>query len=174
MRKLLIPFAIIIALLCINKEERLVMPKDIIRFRVIANSNNYNDQSIKREVVKSIKPQFASINTNSLLESRNTLKQNVPLYNEIVSKTLENTKYKNNYTLDYGLHYFPKKEYKNLVFEEGNYESLVITIGDGLGENFWCILFPPLCNIDEERDDYEYTSIIQEVIKKYQNNHKLK
>ncbi len=173
MRKLLIPFAIIIAILCINKEERLVMPKDIIRFRVIANSNSYSDQSIKREVVKNIKP-VLSLNTQSLLESRNTLQQNVPKYQTIVSNTLKDTIYNDNYTVDYGLHYFPKKEYKNIIFEEGNYESLVITIGDGLGENFWCILFPPLCNIDEDKNDYEYTSLIQEVIKKYKNNHKLK
>lgn len=173
MRKLLIPFAIIIAILCINKEERLVMPKDIIRFRVIANSNSYSDQSIKREVVKNIKP-VLSLNTQSLLESRNTLQHNVPKYQTIVSNTLKDTIYNDNYTVDYGLHYFPKKEYKNIVFEEGNYESLVITIGDGLGENFWCILFPPLCNIDEDKTDYEYTSLIQEVIKNYKNNHKLK
>ena len=173
MRKLLIPFAIIIAFLCMTKEEKFVMPKDIIRFRVIANSNKVEDQDIKKEVVKQIKP-ILSLNTNTLSTSRKAIKNNIPQYQSIVSNTLQDTKYKDNYTIDYGLHYFPKKEYKGLTFEEGNYESLVITIGDGLGENFWCILFPPLCNIDEDKTDYEYTTLVQEVIKKYQNNHKLK
>lgn len=173
MRKLLIPFAIIIAILCMTKEEKFVMPKDIIRFRVIANSNKIEDQDIKKEVVKQIKP-VLSLNTPSLSASRQTIQSNIPLYNNIVSNTLQNTKYKDNYVIDYGLHYFPKKEYKGITFESGNYESLVITIGDGLGENFWCILFPPLCNIDEDTTDYEYTSIVQELIKKYNHKHKLK
>ncbi|MBQ8131040.1 MAG: stage II sporulation protein R [Bacilli bacterium] len=174
MRKLLIPFAIVIAILCMNKEEKLVMPKDLIRFRVIANSNSESDQSIKKEVVKEIKPQISFLNTHSLSETRNTIQENMPLYNNIVSKSLQNTLYEDNYSIDYGLHYFPKKEYKGITFEEGNYESLVITIGDGLGENFWCILFPPLCNIDKDKTDYEYTSIVQEIVKKYNHNHKLK
>lgn len=167
MRKLLIPVAILIAILCMNKEEKLVMPKDLIRFRVIANSNSNSDQSIKKEVVKEIKPQISFLNTNSLSESRNKIKQNIKVYNQMISNTLKDTPYKEDYTIDYGLHYFPKKEYKGITFEEGNYESLVITIGDGLGENFWCILFPPLCNIDENQTDYEYTSLVQEIVKKY-------
>ena len=75
-----------------------------------------------------------------------------------------------NYKIEYGMNYFPKKEYKNVIYEEGNYESLVITLGEGLGENFWCILFPPLCSMEkdiEESKNVEYKSIIKELIYKY-------
>ena len=66
------------------------------------------------------------------------------------------------------MNYFPEKEYKGIYYEEGEYESLVITLGNGIGENFWCILFPPLCLVDEEETtDIEYTSIIKELINKY-------
>ena len=44
------------------------------------------------------------------------------------------------------------------------YESLVITLGEGKGDNFWCILFPPLCMI-EDNEEYEYKSIIKDLIK---------
>ena len=56
-----------------------------------------------------------------------------------------------------------------IVTEEGEYESLVITLGNGLGENFWCVLFPPLCLLDteEEVEDVEYTSFVKELIDKY-------
>jgi stage II sporulation protein R len=60
--------------------------------------------------------------------------------------------------------------YKGKTYKPDNYESLVITLGDGLGENFWCVLFPPLCLLetsDEEIDDVEYTSFIKEIIDKY-------
>ena len=65
------------------------------------------------------------------------------------------------------MNHFPKKEYKGIYYEEGEYESLVITLGEGIGENFWCILFPPLCLVDENAEDIEYSSIIKELIDKY-------
>ena len=61
--------------------------------------------------------------------------------------------------------YFPKKEHNGIIYEAGEYESLVITLGQGEGDNFWCILFPPLCMVDEN-EDIEYKSIIKEVLKK--------
>ena len=50
-----------------------------------------------------------------------------------------------------------------------DYESLVITLGEGAGNNFWCVLFPPLCLLDteEEPENVEYTSFVKEVIDKY-------
>ena len=46
----------------------------------------------------------------------------------------------------------------------------MITLGDGLGDNFWCVLFPPLCLLEAEEtdtDEVEYTSFIKEIIDKY-------
>ena len=77
---------------------------------------------------------------------------------------------KENYTINYGSNYFPEKEYKGVKYEEGEYESLVVTLGDGAGENFWCVLFPPLCLLEgeeNEKDNIEYSSFIKEVIDKY-------
>ena len=44
--------------------------------------------------------------------------------------------------------FIPKKTYGDVTFPAGNYEALNITIGAGEGENWWCVLFPPLCLID--------------------------
>ena len=87
-----------------------------------------------------------------------------------VETTLNQLNASSEYTINYGMNYFPEKEYKGIKYEEGEYESLVITLGDGLGENFWCILFPPLCLLEAEeteKDEVEYTSFIQEIINKY-------
>ena len=43
---------------------------------------------------------------------------------------------------------FPTKTYGNYSFPAGNYESLKVTIGEGSGENWWCVMFPPLCFTD--------------------------
>ena len=69
------------------------------------------------------------------------------------------------------MNYFPKKEYDGVVYPDGNYESLVITIGDGLGDNWWCVLFPPLCLLDAEDNNtgnIEYKSYVKEVIEKFE------
>jgi stage II sporulation protein R len=68
------------------------------------------------------------------------------------------------------MNYFPRKEYKDVIYEEGEYESLVVEIGDAKGDNFWCVLFPPLCLLEGEEENKEsikYTSFIKEIIDKY-------
>lgn len=164
MKKILIIFAIIITILCSSKEEQLVIPKDSIRFRVIAASNKDSDQQIKKKVVNNLKVKIEDLSTksNTLEEYKSNIKKELPEFNTIVEDTLNNT----NYKINYGLNYFPKKEFKGITYEEGNYESLVITIGDGLGENFWCVLFPPLCQVDNTKD-VEYKSLVKEILNKY-------
>ena len=57
-----------------------------------------------------------------------------------------------------------------VLIEEGYYESLVITLGKGNGENWWCVLFPPLCLMegeDNNTDEVEYKSFVKEMIDKY-------
>ena len=72
------------------------------------------------------------------------------------------------FTINYGLNYFPKKEFKGITYDAGYYESVVVTLGEGLGDNWWCVLFPPLCSLEaEESSDVEYTTMTQEILKKY-------
>lgn len=169
MKKTLIIVAIIITILSLNKEESIGIPKQSIRFRVIANSDSKNDQNIKQNVVSSLTGELQKIESSNLTlsSSRKIIKDKLPKFEEVIGLTLYDTPYKDNYKVNYGLNYFPKKEYKGVIYEEGEYESLVVTIGDGLGKNFWCVLFPPLCQIDEEMEDVEYTSLVKEIINKY-------
>ena len=87
-------------------------------------------------------------------------------FTEIVDKTIKENNSDKNFKINYGKNYFPRKEYKNVIYEEGEYESVVITIGDGNGKNFWCVLFPPLCMLDED-SNIEYSSLVKEIIDKY-------
>lgn len=90
-----------------------------------------------------------------------------------IKKQIE--KYSDDYNVSYGLNYFPEKNYKGVTYKEGNYESLVITLGDGLGENWWCVLFPPLCLLEASEDNYSeytYTTYVKEVLDKYQLSNK--
>lgn len=70
--------------------------------------------------------------------------------------------------LIFGFNYFPSKKYKGITYKDGYYESLVVTLGEGKGDNWWCVLFPPLCLLEaEESTDVEYKSYVKELIDKY-------
>ena len=75
-----------------------------------------------------------------------------------------------NYSINFGKNYFPEKIYNDVTYPAGEYESLVITLGDGLGENWWCVLFPPLCLLEAEEeniDKVEYKLFAKEIIEKF-------
>ena len=171
MKKITIILAIIITILCLNKEEKITIPKEAIRFRVIANSDQEKDQVIKKQIVSNLKENIKQLefSANNLKTSRDEIKKEIPKFDQIVKETLEKEKQEPIYTINYGMNYFPRKEYKGVVYQEGDYESLVITLGNGLGENFWCVLFPPLCSLEQEetKEPVEYTSLIKEIIDKY-------
>ena len=172
MKKLTVIIVIIITILCLNKQATVTVPREAIRFRVIANSNKEKDQYIKKQIVTNLNSTIKKIEftPKDLSTSRQNIKQSIPEFSQVVEKTLKELNASEKYSINYGLNYFPEKEYKGIKYEAGEYESLVITLGDGLGENFWCILFPPLCLLeaeDENTTDIEYTSFIEEIINKY-------
>ena len=68
------------------------------------------------------------------------------------------------YKVNYGDNYFPEKTYKGVKYNSGNYKSLVVTLGNGEGDNFWCVLFPPICNIDTNYSNHKYKFLIKEIV----------
>lgn len=166
MKKLIIILALIIGILSLNKNYNLNQ-NNTIRFRIIANSDSLEDQELKKDIIKNMSSVInESQKSSSIEETRTYINKKLPEFNEVVEKTLLEKNDNRDYKVNYGLNYFPKKEYNNEEYPEGMYESLVITLGDGKGDNFWCILFPPLCMI-EENENYEYKSFIKEIFNKF-------
>ena len=157
MKKIIIVLCLIVSILCSNKQPN--TSGDTIRFRIIANSNSKSDQQQKKEIVKSISDTLINSNVKTVEEERKYIKAQIPTFEKQINKSTKD------YSINYGQNYFPKKEHNGIIYEAGEYESLVITLGQGEGDNFWCILFPPLCMVDEN-EDIEYKSIIKEVLKK--------
>ncbi len=167
MKKIVIMIFIVMVLLLLNtKNEQIIIPSDAIRFRIIANSNNLKDQEEKIKLKNDLEPIIANIlNTSKTKEeTKNNINDNLNL----IKKTVES--HNLDYNLNFGQNYFPEKTYKGITYSSGNYDSLVITLGSGKGDNWWCVLFPPLCLIEAQEDnldDYTYTSYIKELIDKY-------
>ncbi len=175
MKKFIILFLSILSLIFVynnsNKSEDII-PDEAIRFRVIANSNTIYDQNIKIQIRNVVQNKiFELLNgKSSLKETRKVLKQNIEEIDSLVKETLKKLNYDKDYSVNYGYNYFPKKEYKGIEYKEGKYESLVISLGEAQGDNWWCVLFPPLCLVEvneEETQDAEYTFFVKELINKY-------
>lgn len=155
-----------------NKEE-IIIPKEAIRFRVIANSNEEKDQETKLHVRNNIQTELYNdlVSTNNLEEARKKVNENITKYEKNVQDSLTNIKSDETFKINYGSNYFPKKVYKGVTYKEGYYESLVVTLGNGMGDNWWCVLFPPLCLLEaeesEKSEEVEYKFFIKELIDKY-------
>lgn len=148
-----------------KKENNVFIPKDSIRFRIISNSMNEIDIRHKQELKSYIEDYVYDIvsDAQSSEEADKLLVNNLEKISGYVNQHLNS----DNYKIDYGVNYFPKKIYKGVVYEEGMYKSLVITIGDGNGSNWWCVLFPPLCLLDENDTtaDVDYQLYVSRIIK---------
>ena len=167
---IIISIFLIYYIIGINAEDIIEIPNEAIRFRVIANSNTNYDQQIKYKVRDEIQTYMSTIlqNTDNIDVSRRIIVDNLDQINHKIDSLLNRESYKLPYKVNFGLNYFPAKEYKGLTYSEGYYESLVITIGAGAGDNWWCVLFPPLCLLEaEEGTDVEYTSFVKEILDNY-------
>ena len=69
--------------------------------------------------------------------------------NNIVQETISENGFSYCSTIEIGNSFYPKKIYNNITLPSGNYDGLKIKIGSATGKNWWCILFPPMCLIDE-------------------------
>ena len=90
---------------------------------------------------------------------------------DFINELFKENNYNETFEINYGTNYFPEKIYKGVKYPEGNYESMVIKIGVASGDNYWCVLFPPLCMMEaKETDKVEYKFFIEEIINKYIKN----
>lgn len=124
--------------------------KKLIRFHVIANSDNKDDQSLKLkvrdEVLHYMAPKLQ--NSKSVDESRKIIKENDAVIKKIAQGVVKENNYNYKVTSSLSMENFPIKSYGNIVLPEGKYEAYRIIIGKGSGQNWWCVMFPPLCFVD--------------------------
>ncbi len=169
MKKFIISLCIIFTVIFISK-DKIVIPKEALRIRIIASSNEKKDQDIKLDVKNNIENDIYHLlkEVENVEDARNVIKNNIPNIDNKINKVLD--KYQETYKLNYGYNYFPSKEYKGIKYDEGLYESLVVTIGEGKGDNWWCVMFPPFCLMEAEQNntsEVEYKLMVKELLNKY-------
>lgn len=168
MKKIIIGLFILTAIYMVSNKEtckEIIIPNNAIRFRVIANSNSVEDQLEKNIIKDNIEKEV--LNYLSGASSRDDAKELIQEHMEDIEKVVSS--YNIPYNISYGYNYFPSKSYKGVLYGAGNYESLVITLGSGLGNNFWCVLFPPLCAVEDipNLDNVEYQFYVKKILEKF-------
>ena len=143
----------------VTHKEEIIIPDYAIRFRVIANSDSFLDQSTKIKVKDEVENKLDSLmqEAKNSTEAKELINTNLNEITKIVDK------YSPNATISFGQNYFPDKTYKGVHYPSGEYESLVITLGRGAGENWWCVMFPSLCFVDESKSDVDSTKLKEEI-----------
>lgn len=124
---------------------------NIIRFHIRAASDSEEDQRLKLKVkdavVKYMKGQLAD--ADSLDEARNILYDDTDSIRELALKVIKDEGYAYDVNVYFERSYFPMKTYGDMSFPPGEYEAFRVDIGEADGKNWWCVLFPPLCFVDQ-------------------------
>lgn len=135
----------------------------IIRLHVIANSDSVEDQNLKLKVRDAVIEEVGKLDSSkSIEESREWLKSHLGDLEKTAEKVIRENGYDYGASAELGVRWIPEKTYGDMYFPAGNYEALNITLGKGEGQNWWCVLFPPLCLITEDEKELEEMGIDSE------------
>ncbi|KOR26279.1 stage II sporulation protein R [Clostridium sp. FAM 1755] len=147
----------------------------IIRFHVLANSDSIEDQSlklkVKDEIINYMMPKLDK--SSSIDESRKILKENDKEIKRIAEDIINKNGYKYSVNTHLGQDQFPIKTYGNITLPQGKYEAYKIVIGNGEGQNWWCVMFPPLCFVDVTKGEVS-TKETEQKMKKVLKEEELK
>lgn len=152
---------------------------ELIRFHVIANSDSEEDQALKLKVRDKIidKMSIKLKDVKSLDEARYILNSSIEEVNNIAKDVIIEEGFDYDVNTMLSNENFPDKVYGDYVFPQGNYEAYRVVIGSGEGQNWWCVMFPPLCFVDESKNivdtkklDENITSIENKVENNKKNN----
>lgn len=122
----------------------------VFRLHVIANSDSKEDQNLKYIVRDKLIEYMNNIakDCSSKEEVISIAEDNISNFENIARKTIEENGYNYSVTVEIGNFDFPTKSYGDITLPAGSYDSLRVKIGKAEGQNWWCVMFPPLCFVD--------------------------
>ena len=115
-----------------------------------ANSDTKEDQDLKLKVRDELLAVMTERfkNSSTIDESRKIIQENMEEIKSISEKVIKENNKDYSVNVFLGIDHFPIRKYGNMVFPQGEYETLLVTIGEGKGQNWWCVMFPPICFVD--------------------------
>lgn len=167
-KKIVIIILLIVGIVCMG----LVLPEseeyDYLRIHIRANSNTVADQNVKYKVkdalVEYLTPYLCNVPSKTdaidIINSLTTTLENV------CQNVLRAEGFNYSVNIKINNEYFPTRTYSNTTLESGYYDAVIVELGDAIGDNWWCVMYPPLCfvNKNENTMQIKYKSKILEWI----------
>ncbi|MGE4282424.1 MAG: stage II sporulation protein R [Clostridia bacterium] len=126
------------------------LANNLVRFHVLANSDSEEDQDLKHHVrdriINEMQEQFDE--TENIDATKELIRASIPHIEEVAREEVKKWNKEYDIEVTLGMYPFPTKKYGDVTLPAGNYEALRVVIGEGEGQNWWCVLFPPLCFVD--------------------------
>lgn len=127
--------------------DRQRLNEELIRLHVVANSDRVEDQELKLlvrdAIITSLRQALADVRDTE--QAKEYLQENLPKLQELANKTLDAAGSAQQAVVTLCREGFPTRQYNTFSLPAGIYEALRVTIGDGVGKNWWCVVFPSLC-----------------------------
>lgn len=156
------------AALALNYAPAAQAETDYLRIHVRANSNAEIDQNVKYkvkdEVVKFITPYAAQCTTKQ--KAVEIISSILPEIEEVCDRVLKQNGFTYTSKASVRAEQFPTRIYGDLTLESGIYDALIIELGTGTGDNWWCVIYPPLC-FTSGTADVQYRSAIVDIINSF-------
>ena len=158
-------------ILFLPKKNEETFASDYFRIHIRANSNTQKDQEVKYkvkdEIVKLLTPLLSEAKTKE--EAIQIIDNNIEYITKTVDDVLAQNGFSYNSNAQIKSEFFPTRSYGKLTLESDVYDALIVNLGSGSGDNWWCVVYPPMCFVPSEGDDdcIVYKSKILEIIKNF-------
>ena len=130
---------------------------DVIRLHILAPSDSKEDQELKYKVRDALLSEYGSLLTeaNDRSEAEETVRRLLPEIERFAAKTVSEAGRAYSVSATLSREYYDRRTYEGFTMPAGEYLSLRVTLGEGKGQNWWCVLFPPLCSELAVKKEYE-------------------
>ena len=125
------------------------LEENLFRLHIIANSDSEEDQNLKLFIRDNVINYLKNYQFSNKTELITFLKTHENELHQVIQTAINQKGYNYNFTIEIGNSFFPQKKYENIILPSGYYDGLKIKIGKAEGKNWWCVLFPPMCLINE-------------------------
>lgn len=134
----------------------------IFRLHIIANSNSAEDQAVKLEVRDAVLEYEAeNLDAVSAAKTREELMAHGAELLEIIEGVLRSNGFDYGAQMLVGTFPFPDRKYNGVLYPAGDYDAFRVILGDGAGENWWCVMFPPLCILKSDNGKIDTDETIE-------------
>lgn len=144
-----------------------------LRIHIRANSNAEQDQNVKYQVKERIVNHLTPLLTQgkTLEKAKIIVQNNLQIITTIAEECLKENGFNYGASASVKEELFPTRVYEDLTLQTGLYDALIVNLGQGSGDNWWCVVYPPLCFASGEGNNVVYKSKLMEIINDFKNKY---